>query len=191
MASTLFVLVGIPILLVGLVGMGPQVNVHRIRPWSIAAWIFRIGGALISIGLLLSLSSGLDLALIIVSLILGTACVISSSVIVHHEWIQAGHAGQPDFKLQFAPLSLILWIGTMILGVIVVVGLAAQMVVPTLSWLITFEMLMGFGLMLNIQTSAERQRANFALTQSFSLQAYILGVIGMVLGLILLVKAVQ
>jgi hypothetical protein len=186
--SALFVLVGIPILLVGLVGMGPQVNVHRIRPWSAAAWVFRIGGAFISIGLLLSLSSGLDSALIIVSLILGTACVIASSVIVHHEWIQAGHAGQPDFKLQFAPLSLILWIGTMMLGTIVIVGLAAQMVVPTLSWLIIFEMLMGFGLMLNIQTSAERQRANFVLTQSFSLQAYIIGVIGMVLGLILLVK---
>ncbi len=190
MYSTLILLVGIPITLIGLVGMGPQVNVHRIRPWSVAAWVFRVGGALMVIGLLMSLSSGLDRALVIVSLIIGTACMISSSVIVHHEWIQAGHAGQPDYHLHFAPISLMLWLGTMVLGAVVIMGLASNMVVPTLNWLMIFEMLIGVAKLFSIQISSERRRANFILTQSFSLQAYILGVIVMVLGLILLVKTV-
>src|SRR4249920_1699403 len=75
--SPLILLLGIPITLFGLVGMGPQVNVHRIRPGSIAAWVFRIGGALMIIGLLLNLWGGLERALVTVSLIIGTACVVS------------------------------------------------------------------------------------------------------------------
>ena len=189
--SPIILLLGIPITLIGLVGMGPQVNVHQIRPWSAAAWIFRVGGALMIIGLLLSLSSGLDRALVVVSLIMGTACVVSSAVIVHHEWIQAGHAGQPDFKLQFSPLSLVLWIGTMVLGAAVIGGLATNLVVPTLQWLLIFEMVIGFASLMNIQFSAERRRANFSLSASFSLQAYIIGLLVMVLGLILLVKTVS
>ncbi len=188
MFGALILLIGIPILLIGLVGMGPQVNVHQIRPWSAAAWVFRIGGALMIIGLLLSLSGGLDRALVTVSLILGTACLISCSVIVHHEWVQAGHHDQPDFRLQHSPLLIVLWLGTMLLGAAVIVGLATNMLVPTLNWLMAFEMIIAFALLLGIQISAERRRANFQLTQSFSLQAYVLGLIIMVLGLIILVN---
>jgi len=177
-------------MLIGLVGMGPQVNVHRIRSGSIAAWVFRIGGALMMIGLLLSLSSGLDRALVIVSLIMGTACVVSCSVIVHHEWIQAGHMGQPDFQLHFSPLMLVLTVGTMLIGAVLIIGLAAGWMSSTLQWLIAIEMIVGFALLLGTQFSAERRRAAFSVSQSFSLQAYILGVIVMVLGLILLVKPV-
>ncbi len=191
MISALILLLGIPITLIGLVGMGPQVNIHHIRPWSVAAWVFRVGGALMIIGLLLSLSRGLDGALVTVSLIMGTACVVSCAVIIHHEWVQAGHAGQPDFQLHFSPVLLILWLGTMILGTVVIAGVASSMIVPTLNWLMIFEMLLGVALLFGIQISSERRRANFVLTQSFSLQAYIIGVIVMVLGLILLVKAVQ
>ena len=186
--SIVSLMLGIAFTLIGLVGMGPQVNVHRIRPWSAAAWVFRTGSALMIIGLLLNLSSGLDSALVIVSLIMGTACVISCAVIIHHEWVQAGHNGQPDFRLQFSPVLIVLWLGTMLLGVVVIAGLATHMLVPTLNWLMIFEMLIGFALLFGIQLSAERRRANFLLTQSFSLQAYILGLIIMVLGLILLVK---
>ena len=170
--------------------MGPQINVHRIRPWSAAAWVFRLGGVLMSVGLLLSLSSGLDRALITVSLIMGTACLISCAVIVHHEWVQAGHVGQPDFQLHFSPLLVMLWLGTMLCGVVLIVGLAANWITMTLEWLIVIEMSMPFAFLVGIQSSVERRRANFVLTQSFSLQAYILGVILMVLGLILLVKTV-
>ena len=179
--SIVSLMLGIAFTLMGLVGMGPQVNVHHIRPWSAAAWVFRFGSALMIIGLLLNLSSGLDSALVIVS-------VISCAVIIHHEWVQAGHNGQPDFRLQFSPVLIVLWLGTMLLGVVVIAGLATHMLVPTLNWLMIFEMLIGFALLFGIQLSAERRRANFLLTQSFSLQAYILGLIIMVLGLILLVK---
>ncbi|MBA3869316.1 MAG: hypothetical protein H0X30_09185 [Anaerolineae bacterium] len=189
--SPIILLLGIPITLIGLVGMGPQVNVHQIRPWSAAAWIFRLGGALMIIGLLLSLSSGLDRALVVVSLIMGTACVVSCSVIVHHEWVQAGHVGQPDFKLYFSPVLMVLWLGTMALGAVVIAGLATNMTVPTLYWLMVFEMIIPLALLVGIQISAERRRANFHLGQSFSLQAYILGLLVMVLGLILLVKTVS
>lgn len=182
-------LAGIPITLIGLVGMGPQVNVHRIRPWSAAAWVFRIGSALMIIGLLLSLASGLERELIRVSLILGTACVISCAVIVHHEWVQAGDKAQANFRLQHTPLLIVLWVGSIALGAVVIIGLATDLMTPTLSWLMLFEMLISFTLLANIQSSTERQRANFILMQSFSLQAYIVGVIVMVIGLILLIKS--
>jgi hypothetical protein len=184
-------LIGIPITLLGLVGMGPQVNVHRIQPWSFAAWVFRLGGLLMITGLLLNLFSGLDRALVMVSLIIGTACVVACAVIVHHEWVQAGDANQPDFHLHFSPVLMVLWLGTILGGAVLIVGLAASWITMTLQWLIIIEMSMPFALLLGIQISTERRRANFALTQSFSLQAYIFGVIMMVLGLILLVKTVQ
>ncbi len=182
-------LAGIPITLIGLVGMGPQVNVHRIRPWSAAAWVFRVGSLLMIIGLLLSLASGLERELIRVSLILGTACVISCAVIVHHEWVQAGDQARADFRLQHSPLLIVAWLGSMALGAVVMIGLATNMMIPTLNWLMLFEMLISFGLLVGIQSSTERQRANFMLVQSFSLQAYITGVIVIVLGLILLIKS--
>ena len=189
--SLIALLLGILMTLIGLVGMGPQVNVHRIRPWSAAAWVFRIGGAFIIAGLLLSLSRGLDRALVTVSLILGTACVVSCAVIVHHEWVQAGHVGQPDFHLNFSPLLMVLWIGTMLMGAVLIIGLAAGWMSGTLQWLLVIEMSIPFALLVGIEISTERQRANFSLMQSFSLQSYIIGVIVMVLGLILLVKPVQ
>ncbi len=188
MISALILLIGIPILLIGLVGMGPQVNVHQIRPWSTAAWVFRVGGALMIISLLLSLSSGLDRALVTVSLIMGTACVTSYAVIIHHEWVQAGHAGQPDFQLHFSPVLLVLWLGTMLMGVVLIIGLAAGWMNSTLQWLIVIDMFIGFLLLVGIQESVERRRANFILNYSFSLQAYVLGVVIMALGLIILVK---
>ncbi len=169
--------------------MGPQVNVHRIRPWSIAAWVFRVGCSLMIVGLLLSLSTGLDRALVTVSLIMGTACVVSCAVIVHHEWVQAGHVGQPEFKLHFSPVLMVLWLGTMVVGAVLIIGLAASWMSSTLQWLLIIEMSIPFALLLGIQISAERRRANFQLTQSFSLQAYAMGVIMMTLGLIILVKA--
>jgi hypothetical protein len=184
-------MLGIPITLIGLAGMGPQVNVHRIRPWSFATWVFRLGATLMIIGLLLSLSTGLDRALVMVSLIIGTACVVSCTVIVHHEWAQAGHADQSDFQLHFLPMLVALWLGTMLCGAVLIVGLAASWITMTLQWLIVIEMSMPFALLVGIQISSERRRANFSLTESFSLQAYTLGVIMMVLGLILLVKTVQ
>jgi hypothetical protein len=187
--SVISLLVGILVTLIGLVGMGPQVNVHRIRPWSVAAWVFRVGGLLMIIGLLLSLTSGLERELIRVSLILGTACVIACAVIVHHEWVQAGEQAQSDFRLQHSPLLIALWLGSMALGAVVIIGLATNMMIPTLNWLILFELLISFGLLAGIQSSSERQRANFILIQSFSLQAYIVGVIVIVLGLILLIKS--
>lgn len=190
MLGTLILLVGIPIGLIGLVGMGPQVNVHRIRPWSAAAWVFRVGAVLMIIGLLLSLSIRLDHALVTVSLIMGTAFVVSCSVIVHHEWVQAGHIGQPDFKLHFSPLLMALWLGTMLVGAVLIVGLAVSWMSRTLQWLLIIEMTIGLALLVCIQTSAERRRAHFDLAQSFSLQAYVMGVIMMVLGLIILVKVV-
>lgn len=187
--GTISLLVGIPILLIGLVGMGAQVNVHRIRPWSVAAWVFRIGSVLMIIGLLVNLASGLERELIQVSLIPGTACVISCAVIVHHEWVQAGDKALPDFRLQHTPLLIVAWFGTMALGAVVIIALATNLMTPTLSWLMLFEMLMAFGLLASIQSSSERQRANFILIQSFSLQAYIVGVMVMVPGLILLIKS--
>ncbi|MBI1278978.1 MAG: hypothetical protein GC179_12690 [Anaerolineaceae bacterium] len=186
--SVLALILGIPIVLIGLVGMGPQVNVHRIRPWSIAAWVFRIGGTLMIIGLVLSLSSGLDRALVSVSLIMGTACVVSCAVIVHHEWVQAGHVGQPDFKLHFSPVLVVLWLGTMLVGVVLIIGLAANWLSSTLQWFIIIEMSIGFALLLGIQISTEKRRANFELTRSFSLQAYVIGIIILMLGLIILIK---
>jgi len=188
--GTLILLVGIPIGLIGLVGMGPQVNVHRIRPWSIAAWVFRLGGVLMIIGLLLSISTGLDRALVTVSLIMGTAFVVSCAVIVHHEWVQAGHVGEPEFKLYFSPVLIGLWLGTMLVGSVLIIGLAASWMSSTLQWLLIIEMSIGLALLMGIQTSTERQRAHFDLTRSFSLQSYVVGVIIMVLGLIILVKAV-
>ena len=188
MIGALILLIGIPITLIGLVGMGPQVNIHQIRPWSAAAWVFRVGGALMMIGLLLSLSSGLDRALVIISLIMGTACVVSCSVIVHHEWVQAGHVGQPEFKLHFSPVLMVFWLGTMVVGALLIIGLAASWMSSTLQWIIIIEMSIPFALLLGIQISTERRRANFQLTDSFSLQAYVVGVIMMVLGLIILVK---
>ena len=170
--------------------MGPQVNVHRIQPWSFAAWVFRIGGALMIIGLLLNLWGGLERALVTVSLIIGTACVVSCAVIVHHEWVQTGHAEQPEFHLHFSPVLVALWLGTMLGGAILIVGLAANWITMTLKWLIIIEMSIPFALLIGIQISTERRRANFSLSQSFSLQAYTVGVILMVLGLILLVKTV-
>ena len=143
------------------------------------------------IGLLLSLSGGLDRALVMVSLIIGTACVVSCAVIVHHEWVQAGDTNQPDFQLHFSPMLVVLWLGTILGGAVLIVGLAASWITMTLQWLIIIEMSVAFALLLGIQISTERRRANFVLTQSFSLQAYIVGVIMMVLGLILLVKTVQ
>jgi hypothetical protein len=190
MLGALILLVGIPILLIGLVGMGPQVNVHQIRPWSAAAWIFRIGAALMIVGLLFSLSSELDRALVMVSLIIGTACVISCAVIVHHEWVQAGHVGQPDFKFQFSPGLVVLWLGTMLVGVVLIIGLAAGWTNSTLQWLLVIEMSIGLVLLAGIQASAERRRANFALSDSFSLQAYVFGVVIMVPGLIMLMNFV-
>lgn len=142
------------------------------------------------IGLLLSLSSGLDHALVTVSLIIGAAFVVSCSVIVHHEWVQAGHVGQPDFKLHFSPVLIGLWLGTMLVGAVLIVGLTASWMSSTLQWLLIIEMSIGLALLIGIQTSAERRRAHFDLAQSFSLQAYVVGVIMMVLGLIILVKAV-
>ena len=73
-------------------------------------------------------------------------------------------------------------------GAILIVGLAANWITMTLKWLIIIEMSMPFALLVGIQISTERRRANFVLTESFSLQAYMLGVIMMVLGLIILVR---
>lgn len=187
--SILILLLGIPVTLFGLVGMGPQVNIHRIRPWSIAAWVFRLGGTLMIVGLLLNLSTGLDRTFTIVSLIMGSACVVSCAVIIHHEWVQAGHVGQPEFKLHLSPLLIVLWLGSMLCGAVLIVGLTANWITMTLQWLIVAQMSLPFAFLLGIQISPERRRANFLVTQSFSLQAYIIGVIVMVLGLILLVKA--
>jgi len=189
MFGVISLLVGIPVTLIGLVGMGPQVNVHRIRPWSVAAWVFRIGSVMMIIGLLLGLAAGLERELIRVSLILGTAFVISCAVVVHHEWVQAGDQAQADFRLQHTPFLIVSWLGSIALGAVVIIGLATNLMTPTLSWLMLFEMLIAFGLLAGIQGSTERQRANFNLMQSFSLQAYIVGVIVTVLGLILLIKS--
>ena len=70
------------------------------------------------IGLLLNLWGGLERALVTVSLIIGNSlCGIVCAVIVHHEWVQAGHAGQPEFHLHFSPsVGCALWLGTMLVA---------------------------------------------------------------------------
>lgn len=165
-------LISIVWMIVGLLLIGPQVNKHQIRPYSIPTWILRSGVLLLLISVI-GLQS--DATVIQLAQILAVMLIASSIIIVNHELVQAGDLKHDNFEYHPTVDMLILIVGSLLSSVILLIGvvIGATWATPVSFVVIILVFLAGIRLAL----SAESQRAGFQAIQSLSAQILMMGTI--------------
>jgi hypothetical protein len=169
---------GILIMLIGLVWVGTQVNVHRIRPMSAAGWVWRAGTALIAVGLILGLA---DPVVVQVSRLIGAMLAAASIIVVGHEWSQAGEANDKEYHLHPTRLMLGLMAGSLLVSLLVMLGAGIGASWTLWATLALFALLLIFWWQVVI--SPGRAEVGFDAWRSISLQMSIAGVLLLVIGL--------
>jgi hypothetical protein len=170
--------VGVLLMLIGLAAIGGQVNKHRIRPASRAAWVFRIGALLVALGLLTDSS---DDVLAMLAQLMGVLLVGAAVVTLNHEWVQQAEAnlGAP-YRFQPTPDMLLLFFATLLNVFVAIIGLSQQA-----EWASSAElMLVGLtGLLAwRVYTTPERLRVGFDLLHSLTIQMAACGLALLLLG---------
>lgn len=115
MIALLLTILGVLLSLAGLVAVGPQVRVHQIAVNSKAAWLFKIGSAVLILGELFGVATSLDPTLVTVSLLMGGAILFASLAIGSHERQQDNFDFKASFSLQVFGLGVIIVLLTFLL----------------------------------------------------------------------------
>jgi hypothetical protein len=169
---------GLLLTLIGLAMIGAQVNKHRIRPASPAAWVFRAGALLVGLALLLGRS---DSVLAMLAQLIGALLVGAAVVTLNHEWVQQAEArlGSP---YHFKPTSdmLLLFFATLLNVFIAIIGLAQDA-----EWAVSAELLLvGLSGLLawRVYTAPEREQSGFDALHSLTAQLFAAGLLLLVIG---------
>jgi hypothetical protein len=169
---------GILIMLVGLVWVGTQVNVHRIKPMSAAAWVWRAGTLLIAIGLLLGLT---DPVVVQVSRLIGAMLISASIIVIGHEWSQAGEVRETGYHFQPTRVMLGLFMACLMAALLVMLGVGIRAGWAGWASLALFALMIIFWWQVAI--SPERAEVGFEVWRSLSLQMSFAGVLLLVIGM--------
>ena len=115
MIGLILIILGALLLLVGLIGVAPQVKSHQIDAKSTFAGIFRAGGVMIIFGEMWGWFVTLDSAVITTAAIVGVANLFASLIIVTHERQQPGFKLKGSFSLQVFGLGVVIILLTLLL----------------------------------------------------------------------------
>jgi len=181
--------IGALLALVGVLGVGAQVRVHRIDPRSRAARLLRAGGLVLLAGQVwagFARDSALPLS---VSVIVGLGLLVLSAAMVGHEWRQAGERADPAFRLaRNGPVVAldVLRLCVVVAALLLIGGLALGRLRQPLLLLPVVVVMVNLGGMYALGSfiAPEWRGAGFRLGQSLSLQVFLLGTALSVVGLI-------